>query len=105
MADRTLFTTWNETTRRSTELVVDGETGLPLITHSQDCKPILDANKRLANNFTGPNKDGFTLVARIPMVVWNEWRRLGITRDEAALNAALQMREAMYLRTDDRRRI
>ena len=105
MADRTLFTTWNETTRRSTELVVDGETGLPLITHSQDCKPILDANKRLANNFTGPNKDGFTLVARIPMVVWNEWRRLGITRDEAALNAALQMREAMYLRTDDRRRL
>jgi hypothetical protein len=39
------------------------------------------------------------------MVVWNEWRRLGITRDEAALNAALQMRESMYLRTDDRRRL
>ena len=105
MADRTIFESYNEVTRRSTELVIDGETGLPLITHSQDCRPILEANKRLANNFTGPNKEGLTLVARIPVVVWNEWRRLGITRDEAALNAALQMREAMYLRTDDRRRL
>jgi hypothetical protein len=105
MTDRTILDTWNETTRRSTELIVDGETGLPLIRHTQDVKPILEANKRLANNFTGPNKEGFTLVARIPVVVWNEWRRLGITRDEAALNAALQMRESMYLRTDDRRRL
>ena len=105
MADRIIFTTWNEVTRRSTELVIDGETGLPLITTSQDVKPILEANKRLANNFTGPNKEGMTLVARIPLVVWNEWRRLGITNDEAALNAALQMRESMYLRTDDRRRL
>lgn len=105
MADRTVFESWNEVTRRATELVIDGETGLPLITHTQDCRPILEANKRLANNFQGPNKEGFTLVARIPMVVWNEWRRLGITQDEAALNVALQMREAMYLRTDDRRRL
>jgi len=105
MADRTILTTWNPVTRRSTELVVDGETGLPLITHSQDCKPILDANKRLANNFTGPNKEGWTLVARVPAVVWQEWSRLGITKDEKALNAVLQMRESMYLRTDDRRRI
>jgi hypothetical protein len=105
MADRTVLETWNPTTRRSTELIIDGETGLPLIVTSQDVKPILEANKRLANNFTGPNKEGLTLVARIPIVVWNEWRRLGITRDETALNAALQMRESMYLRTDDRRRL
>lgn len=100
-----IYDYWNETTRRSTVIETDSETGLPLITHTQDVKPILEANKRLANNFQGPNKDGFTLVARIPMVVWQEWNRLGITKDQAALNAALQMREAMYLRTDDRRRL
>lgn len=100
-----LYDYWNETTRRSTVIETDSETGLPLITHTQDVKPILEANKRLANNFQGTNKDGFTLVARIPMVVWQEWNRLGITKDQAALNAALQMREAMYLRTDDRRRL
>ena len=103
MADRTLLDRWDETIRLSTELIVDGETGLPLIRHTQDVKPILEANKRLANNFTGPNKEGLTLVARIPVVVWNEWQRLGITKDQAALNAALQMRESMFLRTDDRR--
>lgn len=100
-----IYDYWNETTRRSTTIETDSETGLPLITHTQDVRPILEANKRLANNFQGPNKDGFTLVARIPMVVWQEWNRLGITKDQAALNAALQMREAMYLRTDDRRRL
>lgn len=105
MTDRTIFDSWNPVTRRSTELVIDGETGLPLIVSTQDVRQILDGNKRLANDFQGTNKDGFTLVARIPMVVWQEWNRLGITKDEAALNAALQMREAMYLRTDDRRRI
>lgn len=107
MADRTILTTWNEATRRSTELVVDGETGLPLITNSQDVRPILDANKRQAASFDphrARNAD-FVHVARIPMVVWAEWNRLGITKDQAALNAALQMREAMYLRTDDRRRL
>lgn len=100
-----LYDYWNETTRRSTVIETDPETGLPLITHTQDVRPILEANRRLANDFKGPNKDGFTLVARIPMVVWQEWNRLGITKDQAALNAALQMREAMYLRTDDRRRL
>ena len=103
MADRTLLDRWDETIRLSTELIVDGETGLPLIRHTQDVRPILEANKRLANNFTGPNKEGLTLVARIPVVVCNEWQRLGITKDQAALNAALQMRESMFLRTDDRR--
>jgi hypothetical protein len=105
VADRTILDRWDETTRLSTELIVDGETGLPLIRHTQDVRPILEANKRLAANFSGPSKTGYTLVARVPVVTWNEWRRLGITQDQAALNAALQMREAMYLRTDDRRRL
>ena len=52
MADRTILDRWDETIRLSTELIVDGETGLPLIRHTQDVRPILEANKRLANNFT-----------------------------------------------------
>jgi hypothetical protein len=107
MADRTLLDRWDETIRLSTELIVDGETGLPLIRHTQDVRPILEANKRQAASFDphrARNAD-FVHVARIPRVVWNEWQRLGITKDQAALNAALQMREAMHLRTDDRRRL
>jgi hypothetical protein len=107
MTDRTILDRWDETTRRSTELIVDGETGLPLIRHTQDVRPILEANKRQAASFDPhrASKADFVHVARIPMVVWAEWNRLGITKDQAALNAALQMRESMYLRTDDRRKL
>lgn len=102
-----IYDHWDETTKRATWIETDPETGVPIITTSQDVRPILEANKRLAANFDKhrARKQDFVLVARIPMVTWQEWNRLGITKDQAALNAALQMREAMYLRTDDRRRL
>lgn len=102
MADRTIFETWNEVTRRSTELVIDGETGLPLIVHTQDTKPIIEANKRASNNFDryAPNPHGMTRVASIPLVIWRQWQALGITRDEKLLNAELNKPENRFLRTD-----
>ena len=104
MTDRTIFESWNPDTQRSTELVIDTD-GQSWITQTQNVKAILEANKRQSNNFQGPNKEGFTHIARVPMVTWAEWTRLGITKDQAALKAALEMRESMFLRTDDRRRI
>jgi hypothetical protein len=102
-----LYDSTNPATRRRTRVTVDAETSLPLIVSSQDTGPILDSAKALASQFdpvkprTG--SDEWTHVARIPLVIWNRLNRLGITRDEKALNAWLQLPEAANLRTDDRR--
>jgi hypothetical protein len=40
-------------------------------------------------------------VARIPMVVWQQLQRLGITKDEAALNEWLNGRDQRAFRCDD----
>lgn len=107
MADRTVWTGWNPVTRRSTELVIDGETGLPLIVHTQDLRPILEANKRASNDFDrlAPNPHGMTRVASIPMVIWRQWQALGITKDERLLNAELDKPENRFLRTDGGRQL
>ena len=102
-----LYDHTNPATRRRTRVTVDAETSLPLIVSSQDTGPILDSAKALASSFdpTKPRtgSDEWTHVARIPLVIWNRLNRLGITRDEKALNAWLQLPEAANLRTDDRR--
>jgi hypothetical protein len=105
MADRTILTTWNPVTQRSTELVIDGESGLPLIVHTQNTKPIIEHCKRLASNFEGTNKDDITHIASIPMVIWRQLQALGITRDEKELNKWLEERDNAVFRTDGRRRI
>ena len=107
MTDRTIFETWNEVTRRSTELIVEEETGKTFIVHAQDTKPILDANKRASNNFdpSAPNPHGMTRIASVPMVIWRQWQALGITQDERLLNAELDKPENKFLRTDGGRRL
>jgi hypothetical protein len=105
MPDRTVFESYNPVTRRSTELVIDGETGLPLIVHVQDTKPIIEHCKRLAANFQGTNRQDITQVASIPLVIWRQLQMLGITRDEAALNKWLDERDNRVFRTDDARRL
>jgi hypothetical protein len=107
MPDRTILDTWNPVTRRSTELVIDGETGATFVVHTQDTKPIIEANKRASNNFDpyAPNPHGMTRVASIPMVIWRQWQALGITKDERLLNAELDKPENRFLRTDGGRRL
>jgi hypothetical protein len=102
---RPFFEKYDPVTTRYTEIVNDPETGLPLITTTQDVKPIVESAKRINNSFTGTNKDDVTLVARIPYVVWQQLNLLGITRDEAALNAWLEERDNAVFRTDGRRRL
>jgi hypothetical protein len=103
----TLYDAWNPVTRRSTEIVTDSETGLPVIIQVQDLKPIIEANKRQANAFDKHAKrpDDITHVARIPMVVWQRLMRLGIAKDPKALNAWLDERDNRVFRTDDARRL
>jgi hypothetical protein len=105
VADRTIFESWNPVTRRSTELVIDGETGLPLIVHTQDTKPIIEHCKRLAANFQGTNSHDITHVASIPLVIWRQLEMLGITKDQKALDRWLDERDNRVFRTDDGRRL
>src|SRR5215469_3179316 len=77
-----LFENWDEVTQRFTQIVEDVETGLPIITYTQNTKPILDQNKRDAANFKGTNPDGFTRVACIPNVVVQRLMQTGIWFDQ-----------------------
>ena len=99
----TLWENYDPVTTRYTEITTDSETGLPLITYTQNTRAIIEANKRMAGNFTGPNKDGFTKVASIPNVVWQRLMQTGVAYDQQALNAWLNERDNRFFRTDDGR--
>jgi len=101
----TLYEKYDEVTTRYTEIVTDSETGLPLITYTQDVKPIIEANKRAASNFTGTSKTGWTRVASIPNVVVQRLMQTGIWYDEQAMNVWLNQRDNRVFRTDDARRL
>lgn len=90
----------------------DSETGRPVIRHHQDVVPILDQNKRDANNFApGPREMGIRHIARIPNVVVVQMMHLGLldyrgkVADEKALLQFLSQPENRYLRTDNGRRL
>jgi hypothetical protein len=101
----TLYERYDPVTTRYTEITTDSETGLPLITYTQDVKPIIEANKRAASNFTGTSKTGWTRVASIPNVVVQRLMQTGIWYDEQAMNVWLNQRDNRVFRTDDARRL
>jgi len=101
----TLYERYDPVTTRYTEITTDSETGLPLITYTQDVKPIIEANKRAAANFTGTSKTGWTKVASIPNVVVQRLMQTGIWYDEQAMNVWLNQRDNRVFRTDDARRL
>lgn len=101
----TLYERYDPVTTRYTEITTDSETGLPLITYTQNTKPIVEACKRAAANFTGTNKHGFTRVASIPNVVVQRLMQTGIWYDEKAMNVWLNQRDNRVFRTDDGRRL
>lgn len=103
----TLYDAYNATTRRSTSIEIDSETGLPVIIQTQDLRPIIETNKRQANAFDRHAKrpDDITHVARIPMVVWQRLMRTGVAKDPKALNRWLDERDNRVFRTDDGRRL
>ena len=102
-----LYERWDPLTSRMTEVTIDDDSGCVLIRHTQDYKPIVASAKRLASNFdkhVHPKQD-FVHVARIPILEWLKLTKLGINRDERALNAYLDSREARAFRVDDSRRL
>jgi hypothetical protein len=101
----TLYERYDEVTTRYTEIVTDDETGLPLITYTQDVKPILEANRRAANNFQGTNKHDITRVASIPNVVVQRLMQTGVWWDQKAMKRYLDDPANRWLRTDDARRL
>ena len=104
-----LYEHYRPSTGRTTKVVIDADTGLPLIVKTQDRQAIIDSAKRIASNFdpikprTG--SDEWVHVARIPIADWEQLNRLGITSDRRAMDAWLDMREARAFRTDDARRL
>ena len=105
MTDKLVYERWDETTRRLTELTLDEDTGLPIIRHTQDTKPIIDNNKRLRSNFDPLVKRDVTHVASIPLVVYADLVRKGVTKDPVRFNKWLDSYECRAFRVDDGRKL
>lgn len=112
MADVVLTDTYRPDAGRRTRVIIDGETGLPLIVNTQATAPIVEANKRAQSLFdphvarqNNVGSSGMTRVASIPNVVWMRLKKMGITRDPKALERWLDRRDARFFRTDDCRRL
>jgi hypothetical protein len=101
---RPLYDRYDPITGRNTEVEADGDGGLVFI-HSQDTVPIVESAKAIASSFDPLVRRDTVHVARVPLVVWQRWERMGITRDPKALNAMLDSRECRLFRTDDGRKI
>jgi hypothetical protein len=102
---RPLYESYNPVTRRGTEIEHDAEAGDLIFTHTQDTKPIVESCKQIASSFDPLVRRDTVHVARIPLVVWRQLQRLGITRDEKALNAWLNDPDNCVFRVDDRSRL
>ena len=96
-----LYESYNPVTRRGTEIEHDDEAGL-VFTHTQDTRPIVESCKAIASSFDPLVRRDTVHVARIPLVIWRQLQRLGITNDEAALNRWLNDPDNSVFRTDDR---
>jgi hypothetical protein len=105
VTDKTLYERYDPETQRSTEVITDSDTGLPVIIHSQNTRPIIEANKRLASNFDPLVKRDVTHVATIPRVIYDDLRRKGITSDEKAFNKWLDSPECRLFRVDNGRKL
>jgi hypothetical protein len=96
-----LYSSFNPSSRRLTEVEREAD-GTLLFVHSQDTKAIVESAKQIASDFDPLVRRDTVHVARIPLVVWNRLRKLGITNDEKALNAWLNDPDNCVFRTDDR---
>lgn len=109
MAERTLVERVNAGARKRTRILADGETGLPLIVTEQDTKPILEANRRQANDFDKhrirKNPGKLRHIASIPNVVVMQLQQRGIWGDEKAMLRWLSDPDNRAFRVDDGTRL
>ena len=99
-----LFESHDPTTLRHTEVEREND-GTLLFVHSQDTKAITESAKTIASNFDPHVRRDTVHVARIPLVIWNRLKKLGITNDEKALNEWLNEPDNSVFRTDDRSKL
>ncbi|HEY2416803.1 MAG TPA: hypothetical protein VGH84_02715 [Steroidobacteraceae bacterium] len=95
-----LYEHFDPATQRATEVTVDADTGHLVFVHSQATRAIVENCKTIASNFDPLVRRDTVHVARIPLVIWQQLQRLGITRDEKALNRWLNGRDQRVFRTD-----
>ena len=104
-----LYDNYRPEAQRRTRVILDAETGLPLIVHQGNAHAVAENAKRLASHFDATKartgSDEWTLVARIDANTFANLTRLGIAGDEKAMNAWLDHPEAAAFRTDDRRKL
>jgi hypothetical protein len=105
MSKPPLYEHYDELTLRATEVTTDSDTGHLVFVHSQNTRPIVESAKTIASNFDPLVRRDTIHVARIPMVIWNRLKQLGITKDEKALNAWLDDPDNCVFRTDDRSKL
>ena len=99
-----LYQSYDPVTQRATEITVDADDGLVFV-HSQNTRPIVESAKRIASSFDPLVRRDTIHVARIPMVIWQQLQKLGITKDEKALNKWLNDPDNSVFRTDDRSKL
>jgi hypothetical protein len=99
-----IYENWDPVARRYTEIETDQHAGL-VITHTQDTKAIIESCKAIASNFDATVRRDTIHVARVPLVVWQRWQKLGITGDPKRLAEALNDRDNSVFRVDDRSKL
>lgn len=104
---RDLYNSVSATALTQSRVWLDNETGSPIIKHAQNVTPILEANRREANDYV-PNRNpmGLRHVARIPNVVVLQLQQAGLldyrgrVADERALWRFLSDPDNRALRVD-----
>ncbi len=107
-----LYENRNHAAGTHTRVVVDTDTGLPLIIKTQNTRPIVEANKRMANAVDRHVQRrrrlkgaGTTQIASIPIVIWHQLVAEGIDRDQQALQRWLSERDTRLFRVDDGKKL
>ncbi len=99
-----LYERYDPVTGRNTEIETDPEAGL-VFTHAQDTRPVTESAKAIASSFDPLVQRDTVHVARIPLVIYRQLQRLGITQDRAAFNRWLNDPDNAVFRTDDRSKL
>jgi hypothetical protein len=93
-------------TRRYDEVETDSDPSVGLvITHTQDTRPIVESAKAIASNFDPLVRRDTVHVARIPLVIMNQLRKLGIAQDPKRFADWLNDPDNSVFRTDDRSKL
>lgn len=101
MSNPLLYQNHDPVTGRYSE-VEQNDDGTLTFVHSQDSRAIIESAKQIAASFDPTVRRDTIHVARIPLNIYRNLQRLGITNDEKAFNAWLNDPDNSVFRTDNR---